>query len=86
MATIVESLQDNAVYILLGAGFGAYNTLKPFGLLETLDSNKEPGQISVLAVCDFNGKVGWIRSDQVKVISVDGQSPEEVLLQTPDPK
>ena len=86
MATIVESLQDKAVYILLGAGFGAYKAIKPHWLFGNLGTEEESDEITVLAVCDFNGKVGWIRSDQVRVISVDGQSPEEVLLQTPDPQ
>lgn len=84
MATIVEDTRDGGVYVLLGAGFGAYKAMKPNWLLGNLLADEESDELSMIAVCDFKGHVGWLHSGHVRVLRVDGRTPQELLLATPD--
>ncbi|MEM7271762.1 MAG: hypothetical protein AAF962_08550 [Actinomycetota bacterium] len=79
MATIVEEVTSGNRYVLLGAGFGAYNAVSPHVLLGSLAPNREKGEYTMICVCDAYGQVGWLYSESVRVVSVDGQLPTELL-------
>jgi len=79
MATIVESTKTGHRYVLLGAGYGMFESARPSIIFGDLLPSKTQGAESMLAVCDAEGNVGWLRSEEARVVSVDGESPGAAL-------
>ena len=79
LATIVESIKDGDRFVLLGSGFGAYQSKKPNWSFGDLMADTDEGQFAMVCVSDVNGRVGWLESSQVRVVSVDGQSINTIL-------
>ena len=79
MATIVRHTSSGKRYVLLGSGFGAYQSKKPNWFFGDLMADTTEGQYAMVCVCDAFGKIGWIESADVVVESVDGESVESVL-------
>lgn len=80
MATVLVHRTTHARFVLLGAGFGMYKSSTPGMFLGNLDPNVKSGSASLLAVCDAHGQIGWVRSTEVVVASVDGHAPHEYLM------
>lgn len=74
MATLVTHQRTGERYILLGTGFGAYQSKKPNWLFGDLMADTEEGEYALVCVCDRDGRIGWLDSSEVTVESVDGQS------------
>ncbi len=79
MATVVKYLPNETHYILLGAGFGAYQSSEPDKLLGDLARKRNSGQIHSALICNAAGETTWVKSEDLVVISVDGQPPEDIL-------
>ena len=79
MATIVTHSQTGSKYILLGSGFGAFQSKKPNWFLGDLMADTTEGQYAMVCVCDKDGKIGWLESSEVVVESVDGQDVKVAL-------
>ena len=79
MATIVKHIESGQRYILLGTGFGAYKATRPSVFFGSLLPKDEAGQITMVAVCNAQGQLGWIHSDELEVVEVDGTTPGELL-------
>ncbi len=73
MATIVRRTGTSEKYILLGSGFGAYQSKKPNWFFGDLMADTAEGQYAMVCVCTSEGKIGWIESSEIVVDSVDGQ-------------
>lgn len=78
MATIVLHKPTNQKYVLVGAGFGTYKSSMP-GLFGAATPVEDAQSFCVLSVCGADGSVGWLRSDEVTVVTVDGKSPHQLL-------
>lgn len=79
MATIVQSKRNGKKYVLLGTGFGAYKATRPGVFFGNLIPEEEKGQITMVAVCDKEGRIRWTHSDDLTVVDVDGSSPSALL-------
>ena len=79
MATVVKHIKTGNNYILLGTGFGAFQSKKPNWLLGDLMSDTTEGQHAVACVCDEDGSMQWVDSTELAVESVDGQSIKGIL-------
>ena len=79
MATIVNHIRSGKRYVLLGAGFGAFQSKKPNWLLGDLMADTSEGQYAMACVCDTDGRMYWIESNELTVESVDGEDPRRVL-------
>lgn len=79
MATVVKHTDSGNKYILLGSGFGAYQSKKPNWLFGNYMSDTDEGQYAMVCVCDSEGKVGWIESSNVVVETVDGQAVQSLF-------
>ncbi len=79
MATIVEHLQTQQRFVLLGAGYGMYQSSKPHPFFGNLGTETKGGKNALICVCDEHAQIGWINADAVTVISVDGDSPHRLL-------
>jgi hypothetical protein len=79
MATIVKHTPTGTRYILLGTGFGAFQSKKPNWLLGDLVADTTEGQYAMVCVCDKDGSIGWLESSEVVVETVDGQNVKGVF-------
>ena len=79
MAVIVRHRKTDARYVLLDAGFGAYKTSRPGIFFGSLNPDEEAGELPVALVCDAEGETGWLQSENLEVLSVDGESPAAIL-------
>ena len=79
MAVIVRHKSTNKDYVLLGTGFGAFKSSRPGLFLGDLFPTEEKGQITMVALCNQQGEIRWAQSEDVTVVSIDGQQPQELL-------
>ena len=79
MATVVKHTDSGNKYILLGSGFGAYQSNKPNSIFSNYMFDIDEGQYAMVCVCDSEGKVGWIESSNVVVETVDGQAVQSLF-------
>lgn len=79
MATIVEHIESKRRYVLVGAGFGTWDTAVAGRFLGAPNPNRDSGTQSMLALADGSGLVAWVASEQVRILSVDGKTPEQLL-------
>lgn len=77
MATIIKTLDTKKNYILLGSGYGMYHSERPHWLMGDYEPDTKSGRAKAVCACDQHGKVIWLRSDSIQVISIDGKKPEE---------
>ena len=79
MATIVMHRDSGARYVLLGTGFGAFKASRPSVFFGNLLPTDESGELTMVAVCDSKGNIGWIHSEELIVVEVDGKAPAEMV-------
>ncbi len=79
MATIVEYNKNGKRFILLGTGFGVFKSSRPGLFGGDWFPNTDEGSESKVAVCDPKGKIYWANSDDLTVVSVDGELPADIL-------
>lgn len=79
MAVIVKHIKSGKSYVVVGTGFGAFKATKPNWFFGNLMSDEQSGELSVVAVCGAEGAIGWIESDALTVVSIDGVTPGDVL-------
>ncbi|GHC58592.1 hypothetical protein [Roseibacillus persicicus] len=81
MATLVEIKKTKQVAIFLGTGYGMYQSKSESGFSVRTNS----GQSHQIALSDFNGEVMWIDAKEIRVLSIDGESPASILHQAKNP-
>jgi hypothetical protein len=79
MAIIVEYLKDNKKYIYIGASYSYYKEKSPSFFGGNLFPNEEEGEFNCVLVSDELGHLVWLPAQEVKLISVNGSSPSEIL-------
>ncbi len=79
MATIVTNVETGGTYILLGGGYGAYQSARPSAFLGNLSPQVSGAEHSLALVTDASGQLGWVEVAKLQVVSVDGRSPAETL-------
>ena len=79
MATILEQVGSGRRFVLLGAGYGMYQSSRPNAFFGDWVPTTKEGTETVLAVCNAEGRIGWVHSEEVRVVSVEGVAPGEVL-------
>ena len=79
MAVIVKHIESGEKYVLLGTGFGAFKATRPSLFFGNLAPAEETGQVTMVAVCNGEGRIGWVHSDELQVVEVDGKSPAELV-------
>ncbi len=79
MATIIRHKENGQKYVLIGSGFGAFQSKKPHWFFGNLQSDTEEGQYAMVCVCDSAGNIGWLESSDVVVETVDGQPVQSLF-------
>ncbi len=77
MVTIVKHKESGRKYALAGTGFGAHIEKHSFML-----GNKVGGPKYFDMICCVNkaGEFGWFKTDEVLVLSIDGESPSDLPI------
>lgn len=75
MATIVRHNDTGKHLILVGTGYGAYQSKAA----DRFVNEQKSGEITVLACAFPDGRVLWCDSKEITVVEVDGKSPSEIL-------
>ena len=76
MAIIVHDKQTKHRYVLLGAGFGVYESTTP-------KDSDDLISLPMLACADRSGQIVWLSSEDVVVLEVDGKAPAVLLKDGP---
>ncbi len=79
MATIVRIRSTGKEVVLLGTGFGAFRSSRPSFFFGELAPTEKSGELPVAAVSDADGKIGWVFTEDLEVISIDGATPSQAL-------
>jgi hypothetical protein len=88
MATIVMHRKTHKRYVLLGSGFGAWKASRLFPGMADAAPSDDPSAVGliavcgtngILAVCSANGEIGWVPSDELTVVEVDGKTPHQLI-------
>lgn len=79
MTTIVRHKATGERFVLLGAGYGAYKSARPHGLLGNVAPVEEGGTVRAVLVCDAEGVLSWIESAHLETVTIDGRSPRDAL-------
>lgn len=79
MAIIVQDVKTNVRHVLVGTGFGATSSAVPSAVLGNLAPKRESTEFPLVCVCSAYGTIQWLPSDSVRVVSVDGQEPQDLL-------
>jgi hypothetical protein len=79
LAILVKHNITGEEFVMLGAGFGAYQSKKPSTMEGDLISEVEEGTMELLCVADVNGRIHWFDSIDLTVISVDGMDLHQVF-------
>lgn len=80
MAAIVIHRGSGERYVLLGTGFGAYKSSRASVFGGNLFPHEEEGIMMMAAACDSSGTIFWFKTEELKVIEVDGMEIEAVFV------
>jgi len=85
MATIVQHRASGDRFVLIGTGFGATKApaTSVTGFLGHIEHTHASDEKEMLCVCDADGAIGWCLTEEMLVVSVDGQPPARHLSREP---
>jgi len=83
MAIIVEKIESGERYILVGAGFAAYESARPSAIFGNLLPSEKQGTLGMIAVCDSEGNISWIEHQALRVIEIGGFKPGQIRSKQP---
>lgn len=70
--TIVQHVETGKKYIFLGPGYGLAETSRPSLLWGNLIPAHTKDLHTMACIADAEGVIGWVPTDQLRVVSVDG--------------
>lgn len=77
MANIIKHKETGEKYILLGSGFGMYQSKAPDKLWGNWRPSVDEGFEKAVCACNVEGEILWFRSTEVSIIEIDGKSPDQ---------
>lgn len=66
---------NDVEYVVVGSGHGMFKSQGAAGWFVPMN---QEGESFKLAVCDYSGRVFWVDSNSVRVVSIDGKTLEEI--------
>jgi hypothetical protein len=82
MAVIVRHKETGERFVLVGTGLGTAATARSSLLFGDLLPAEEETTTAAAAVCDSEGRIRWVRSESLMVVSIDALPPTELLAET----
>ena len=75
MAVIIKHKESGEEFIVIGSGFAATDYA---GKTKIEPNENEKERYPLLCVCNKKGNIGWVYSEDYKVVLVDGETPEDI--------
>ena len=79
MATIVKLKDSGAHAVLVGEGYGQFRTDRADEGWAGWSIAEASGESEMAAVSNATGEILWFSTDHLEVVSIDGESPFELL-------
>ncbi|WBW95686.1 hypothetical protein [Oceanirhabdus sp. W0125-5] len=79
MLTIVKQIATDKNFILIGTGYGAFKTSNPSTFRVNRLPKADEGVIPMVAVCDDNGVIKWMKTKEIKIVNINGNLPINIL-------
>ncbi|MCR9293503.1 MAG: hypothetical protein NXI32_12340 [bacterium] len=79
MATKLRHKRTGGIFLLLGTGYGVFQSQVAGNWIQTISPETDQGEFYMVAVCDARGEICWGDSREFEVIEVDGSRPSELL-------
>jgi len=80
MATIVVEKESRTRFVLVGSGYGAFKATRPGMFLGNWAPTETDGEFPLVLVCNSAGDLFWGQSSEFEILSVDGETPAEILV------
>jgi len=77
MAIIVRNRETHKQYALVGTGYGEFKPSRHGKGWSAPVASEDHHEM--IAVCDATGRVYWLPSAHIDVLSIDGTKPSELL-------
>ena len=81
MATIVKLKDTDLHGILVGVGYGMFESAKPNMIFGDWIADKAAGKSQMAAVSTDKGEILWCETEKLTIVSIDGKKPGEHLDQ-----
>jgi hypothetical protein len=79
MAIVVTHKQQGGRFVVLGANYTKWKTARGSAVFGDLFPVEKEGADRVLTVCGADGVIQFGDADEFVVLTIDGQSPEQLL-------
>lgn len=79
MATVVVHKPTGKRFVIVGSGYGAWATSAPNAWMGNLAPDEHSEHCTLFAVCDEAGEIGWLKSEELQVLTVDGKAPGQLI-------
>lgn len=79
MATIVKLKNSDRYGILVGVGYGMFKSSRPGMIFGNMDPHEKSGESEMAAISTAGGDILWCPSDDLTIVSIDGNAPSEHL-------
>ncbi len=77
MTTIVKHKESGKRFVVVGTGFAAHIEKPSFFM-----GNKTggPRYFDMICCCNKSGELGWFKTEELKVETIDGKNPDELEI------
>jgi len=79
MATIVKLKNSDRHGILVGVGYGMFKSSRPGMIFGDVAPHENSGEAEMAAVSTASGDILWCPSNELTIVSIDGNAPSEHL-------
>ncbi len=77
---IVAKLKSSGIHVIVvGTGYGAFESARPGRILGDLIPSYQSGRLGMVAVATKTGEVAWCPSSEIEIVEIDGVAINEVL-------
>lgn len=83
MAIIAILKASGTRVIVIGTGYGAFESARASRIFGDLLPSYQSGRLGMVAVATKNGEVGWCPSHEIEIVEIDGVAVD-ILLQNSD--
>ena len=79
MATIVKLNNSDSHAILIGVGYGQFESSRPNAFFGNLIPSERSGKSEMAALSTATGDILWYPSEDLTIVSIDGKPPADHL-------
>jgi hypothetical protein len=79
MAIIAKLKASGARVIVIGTGYGAFESARASRIFGDLLPSYQSGRLGMVAVATKNGEVSWCPSHEIEIVEIDGIAVDSLL-------